>query len=83
MPHDLDAIMRFFKKVYPDKVKKWKRIYAKEVREADSEEELTFSLLREELSKNYPFQVRKKSNIKKNTCKKNWVLENFKFSSNL
>ena len=53
MPHDLDSIMRFFKRVYPDKIKHWRRIYVKEVNAADSEDELTFPLLKEELSKNF------------------------------
>jgi superfamily II DNA or RNA helicase len=53
MPPDLDSIMRFFKRVYPDKIKKWRRIYTKEVNMADSEKDLNFDALREELSKNF------------------------------
>ena len=53
MPNDLDVIMRFFKKTYPNHIKQWKRIYSKEVNEAESEKDITFSLLRAELSKNY------------------------------
>jgi superfamily II DNA or RNA helicase len=53
MPSDLDTIMRFFKRVYPKKIKTWKRIYTKEINETDSEKDLKFLLLREEISKNF------------------------------
>jgi superfamily II DNA or RNA helicase len=53
MPPDLDSIMRFFRRVHPDKIKRWRRIYTKEVNAADSEDELTFPLLRAELSKHF------------------------------
>ena len=53
MPPDLDAIMRFFKKTYPDKIKRWRKIYIKEANAADSEKDLTFLELREELSKSF------------------------------
>jgi len=53
MPPDLDSIMRFFKKTYPDKIKRWRKLYIKEVNEADSEKDLSFLELREELSKSF------------------------------
>ncbi len=53
MPSDLDSIMRFFKRVFPDKIKHWKKIYSKEVNEAESEKNISFVLLRGELSKSF------------------------------
>jgi superfamily II DNA or RNA helicase len=31
IPHDLDSIMRFFKRVYPDNLKEWKKLYTDQV----------------------------------------------------
>ena len=53
MPKDLDNIMRFFKRVYPDRIKRWKRIYSKEVAAANNEKELVFPLLREDLARSF------------------------------
>ena len=53
MPSDLDLIMRFFKRVYPKKIKTWRRIYIREINAADSKEDLEFLALQSELSKNF------------------------------
>ncbi|MFA5930846.1 MAG: DEAD/DEAH box helicase family protein [archaeon] len=33
IPHDLDSIMRFFKRVYPENLKDWKKFYADQIEE--------------------------------------------------
>ncbi|MEI7961143.1 MAG: DEAD/DEAH box helicase family protein [archaeon] len=37
IPHDLDSIMRFFKRVYPSNLKDWKRFYIDQIEEQESE----------------------------------------------
>ncbi|MCX6803189.1 MAG: helicase-related protein, partial [Candidatus Diapherotrites archaeon] len=39
IPHDLDSIMRFFKRVYPENLKNWKKFYAKQIEESANKEE--------------------------------------------
>ncbi len=34
IPHDLDSIMRFFKRVYPENLKDWRKFYADQLEEA-------------------------------------------------
>lgn len=38
IPHDLDSIMRFFKRVYPENLKDWKKFYADQIEEQKAEE---------------------------------------------
>lgn len=35
VPHDLDSIMRFFRRIYPDMVKEWKKLYEDQVEEQE------------------------------------------------
>jgi superfamily II DNA or RNA helicase len=37
IPHDLDSIMRFFKRVYPENLKDWRRFYADQIEEQKEE----------------------------------------------
>ena len=53
MPHDLDAIMRFYKRVHPDKIKRWKRVYTREVNQAEDEKNISFIELRDEMSRSF------------------------------
>ena len=53
MPHDLDSIMRFYKRIHPDKIKRWKKIYTREVNEAEDEKNISFVGLRDEMSHSF------------------------------
>ncbi|MDD2531569.1 MAG: DEAD/DEAH box helicase family protein [Candidatus ainarchaeum sp.] len=37
VPHDLDSIMRFFKRIYPERVKEWKKLYESQVEDQEKE----------------------------------------------
>lgn len=37
VPHDLDSIMRFFKRIYPERVKEWKKLYESQVENQEKE----------------------------------------------
>lgn len=37
VPHDLDSIMRFFKRIYPENVKEWKKLYEEQVEDQEKE----------------------------------------------
>jgi superfamily II DNA or RNA helicase len=39
IPHDLDSIMRFFKRVYPENLKDWRKFYADQIEEQKAEVE--------------------------------------------
>ena len=39
IPHDLDSIMRFFKRTYPENLKDWKKLYMDQIEDQKREEE--------------------------------------------
>jgi superfamily II DNA or RNA helicase len=81
VPHDLDAIMRLFKRIYPENLKEWKRLYSKQADDLIEEKraeknapvsmdeiqkEIDFTPLRIELSKNHHIILKAALNLKQN-----------------
>jgi len=50
IPHDLDSIMRFFKRVYPENLKNWRSFYADQLDEQKKSEKVPKKRLKEVLS---------------------------------
>jgi len=81
VPHDLDSIMRLFKRIYPENLKEWKRLYSKQVEDLleekraeknapvlmeEIQQEIDFGPLREELAKQHRIVLKSAINLKQN-----------------
>ncbi len=65
IPHDLDAIMRFFKRVHPENLKDWRKFYADQLEEKEEKEEKKAKKVKKHISEvdDKPIEVKAKKPV--------------------